>query len=98
VWAVLKKPHYRTRRICDALNSGLATRLGAEILVGSSFERGKALESEEVSVRARPVIRPWACRWLTGDIPGVAVVSARRRPGTFVAVVKGFQTKGLLTS
>ena len=84
----------------DALNAGLATAVGAEILEGLKFVDGaKPYENEGgIGFVPDPVIRSLGVPLVTGDIPGVAVVLGKAGDETQLAmVVKEYQTKGLLT-
>ena len=84
----------------DALNAGLATAVGAEILEGLKFIDGaKPYENEGgIGFVPDPVIRSLGVPLVTGDIPGVAVVLGKADDETQLAMVlKEYQTKGLLT-
>jgi acetyl-CoA synthase len=83
----------------DALNAGLATAVGAEILQALRYIEGVALEDDGgIGFVPDPVIRSLGVPLVTGDIPGVAVVLGEAADPKAVAyVVKDYQTKGLLT-
>ena len=86
----------------QALNAGLATAVGAEILEGLKFAEPKdAYEQAAVpgiSFVPDPVIRSLGVPLVTGDIPGVAVVLGKAENGEDVAkVVKDYQSKGIMT-
>ena len=86
----------------QALNAGLATAVGAEILEGLKFAEPKdAYEQAAVpgiGFVPDPIIRSLGVPLVTGDIPGVAVVLGKAENGEDVAkVVKDYQSKGLLT-
>ncbi len=60
--------------LAEALNAGLATAVGAEILEGLKFVNGaKPYENEGgIGFVPDPVIRALGVPLVTGDIPGVA--------------------------
>lgn len=83
----------------QALNAGLATAVGAEILEGLKFAEPKdAYEQAAVpgiGFVPDPIIRSLGVPLVTGDIPGVAVVLGKAENGEDVAkVVKDYQSKG----
>jgi len=83
----------------DALNAGLATAVGAEILEGLAYIDANPYE-EVTGIGFVPdsVIRSLGVPLVTGDIPGVAVVIGKaENPHDFEKVVKDYQVKGLLT-
>ena len=97
---VLKSLITNKEDLGDALNAGLATAVGAEILEGLKFVNGaKPYENEGgIGFVPDPVIRSLGVPLVTGDIPGVAVVLGSADDATQLAmVVKEYQTKGLLT-
>jgi acetyl-CoA synthase len=97
---VLKSLITNKEDLGDALNAGLATAVGAEILEGLKFVGGaKPYENEGgIGFVPDPVIRSLGVPLVTGDIPGVAVVLGKADDPTQLAmVVKEYQTKGLLT-
>ena len=86
----------------QALNAGLATAVGAEILEGLKFAEPKdAYEQAAVpgiGFVPDPIIRSLGVPLVTGDIPGVAVVLGKAENGEDVAkVVKDYQAKGIMT-
>jgi len=83
----------------DALNAGLATAVGAEILEGLGYIDGDPYADQTgIGFVPDPVIRSLGVPLVTGDIPGVAVIIGKADdPSGFAAVVKDYQTKGLLT-
>ena len=86
----------------QALNAGLATAVGAEILEGLKFAEPKdAYEQAAVpgiGFVPDPIIRSLGVPLVTGDIPGVAVVLGKAENGEDVAkVVKDYQSKGIMT-
>jgi len=97
---VLKSLITNKEDLGDALNAGLATAVGAEILEGLKFLNGaKPYENEGgIGFVPDPVIRSLGVPLVTGDIPGVAVVLGEADDPTQLAMVlKEYQTKGLLT-
>ena len=83
----------------QALNAGLATAVGAEIIEGLKFAEPKdAYEQATVpgiGFVPDPIIRSLGVPLVTGDIPGVAVVLGKADNGEDVAkVVKDYQSKG----
>ena len=81
----------------QALNAGLATAVGAEILEGLKFAEPKdAYEQAAVpgiGFVPDPIIRSLGVPLVTGDIPGVAVVLGKAENGEDVAkVVKDFSS------
>ena len=86
--------------IGQALNAGLATAVGAEILEGLKYVDGaKPYENETgIGFVPDPIIRSLGVPLVTGDIPGVAVVLGKAENGEDVAnIVKDYQSKGILT-
>ena len=86
----------------QALNAGLATAVGAEILEGLKFvEKKDAYEEARVpgiGFVPDPIIRSLGVPLVTGDIPGVAVVLGKADNAADVAqVVKDYQSKGIMT-
>ena len=86
----------------QALNAGLATAVGAEILEGLKFAEPKDAYEQAVvpgiGFVPDPVIRSLGVPLVTGDIPGVAVVLGKAENGEDVAkVVKDYQSKGIMT-
>jgi acetyl-CoA synthase len=97
---VLKSLITNKEDLGDALNAGLATAVGAEIIEGLKYaEGGNPYENEGgIGFVPDPVIRSLGVPLVTGDIPGVAVVLGKAEdPQQLAMVVKEYQTKGLLT-
>ena len=97
---VLKSLISNKPELGDALNAGLATAVGAEILEGLKFVDGaKPYENEGgIGFVPDPIIRSLGVPLVTGDIPGVAVVLGKADdPADAVNVIKDYQSKGLLT-
>ncbi len=86
--------------IAQALNAGLATAVGAEIIEGLKYVGGADPYAEDSGIGfvPDPVIRSLGVPLVTGDIPGVAVVIGKADSAADVAkVVKDYQSKGILT-
>ena len=84
----------------QALNAGLATAVGAEIIEGLKYLDGADPYAAETGIGfvPDPVIRSLGVPLVTGDIPGVAVVLGKADdPADVVSVVKDYQSKGILT-
>ncbi len=83
-----------------ALNAGLATAVGAEIIEALKYVGGANPYENEggIGFVPDPIIRSLGVPLVTGDIPGVAVVlgSSDDVEG-MAAVVKDYQSKGVLT-
>ena len=96
---VLKSLITNKEDLGDALNAGLATAVGAEILEGLGYIDGNPYESQTgIGFVPDPIIRSLGVPLVTGDIPGVAVVLGKADdPSALASVVKDYQTKGLLT-
>ena len=96
---VLKSLITNKEDLGDALNAGLATAVGAEILEGLKFIEGSPYENEGgIGFVPDPIIRSLGVPLVTGDIPGVAVVIGKaENPEDLAMIVKEYQTKGLLT-
>ncbi len=83
-----------------ALNAGLATAVGAEIIEALKYARSPAPYEGEggIGFVPDPIIRSLGVPLVTGDIPGVAVVLGRASdPADAVRVVRDYQNKGILT-
>ena len=83
-----------------ALNAGLATAVGAEILEALKYVSNPAPYGEGLGIGfvPDPVIRSLGVPLVTGDIPGVAVVIGKAENAEDVSeIVKDYQSKGLLT-
>ena len=86
--------------IGQALNAGLATAVGAEIIEGRKYVGGgNPYENESgIGFVPDPIIRSLGVPLVTGDIPGVAVVLGKADKAEDVAkVVKDYQSKGIAT-
>ena len=86
--------------LVQALNAGLATAVGAEIIEGLKWAAGGDPYAQDSGIGfvPDPVIRSLGVPLVTGDIPGVAVVLGKAEdPADVVKVVKDYQSKGLLT-
>ena len=86
--------------IGQALNAGLATAVGAEIIEGLKYLDGADPYAEDSGIGfvPDPIIRSLGVPLVTGDIPGVAVVIGKADNAEDVAkVVKDYQSKGILT-
>jgi acetyl-CoA synthase len=97
---VLKSLITNKEELGDALNAGLATAVGAEILEGLGYVNGAEPYADESGIGFVPdkVIRSLGVPLVTGDIPGVAVVIGNSDDAAAVAaIVKDYQTKGILT-
>ena len=84
----------------QALNAGLATAVGAEILEGLKYVEGGDPYAADSGIGfvPDPIIRSLGVPLVTGDIPGVAVVLGKAAdPAGVVKVVKDYQSKGILT-
>jgi acetyl-CoA synthase len=83
----------------EALNAGLATAVGAEIIEGLKFLETDPYGKEPgIGFVPDPIIRSLGVPLVTGDIPGVAVVLGEAAdPVAVTKVVKDYQNKGLLT-
>ena len=97
---VLKSLITNEEDLGQALNAGLATAVGAEIIEGLKYvEGGNPYENDTgIGFVPDPIIRSLGVPLVTGDIPGVAVVLGNAEDGADVCkVVKDYQSKGLLT-
>ena len=97
---VLKSLITNQEDLGQALNAGLATAVGAEIIEGLKWaESENPYENESgIGFVPDPIIRSLGVPLVTGDIPGVAVVLGKaENPADVVAVVKDYQSKGILT-
>ena len=97
---VLKSLITNQEDLGQALNAGLATAVGAEILEGLKYvEGGNPYENESgIGFVPDPIIRSLGVPLVTGDIPGVAVVLGKAdKAEDVIKVVKDYQSKGILT-
>ena len=97
---VLKSLITNKEDLGDALNAGLATAVGAEIIEALKYARsGNPYDGETgIGFVPDPIIRSLGVPLVTGDIPGVAVVLGKaENPDDVVSVIRDYQSKGLLT-
>jgi len=97
---VLKSLITNQEDLGQALNAGLATAVGAEILEGLKWAESQDPYAEDSGIGfvPDPVIRSLGVPLVTGDIPGVAVVLGKaEKPEDVVSVVKDYQSKGIMT-
>ena len=97
---VLKSLITNQEDLGQALNAGLATAVGAEIIEGLKYVDGaNPYENESgIGFVPDPVIRSLGVPLVTGDIPGVAVVLGKAdNAEDVVKVVKDYQSKGIMT-
>ena len=97
---VLKSLITNKPELGDALNAGLATAVGAEIIEGLKYVGVDNPYAEESGIGfvPDPIIRSLGVPLVTGDIPGVAVVLGKADDAAqVVETVKDYQSKGLLT-
>ena len=97
---VLKSLISNKPELGDALNAGLATAVGAEIIEGLKYAESENPYAEDSGIGfvPDPIIRSLGVPLVTGDIPGVAVVLGKADdPKNAVDVIKDYQSKGLLT-
>ena len=97
---VLKSLITNQEDLGQALNAGLATAVGAEILEGLKYAEGGNPYEDETGIGfvPDPIIRSLGVPLVTGDIPGVAVVLGKAdNADDVVKVVKDYQSKGIMT-
>ena len=97
---VLKSLITNADDIGAALNAGLATAVGAEIIEGLKYvDNANPYEADSgIGFVPDPIIRSLGVPLVTGDIPGVAVVLGKADdPAAVAKVVKDYQSKGILT-
>ncbi|MCI6730834.1 MAG: acetyl-CoA decarbonylase/synthase complex subunit alpha/beta [Lachnospiraceae bacterium] len=97
---VLKSLISNKEDLGEALNAGLATAVGAEIIEALKFVKNADPYAEETGIGfvGDPIIRSLGVPLVTGDIPGVAVVLGKAdNAEDVVKVVKDYQSKGILT-
>jgi len=97
---VLKSLISNKEDLGEALNAGLATAVGAEILEMLKYVDNAEPYANEAGIGFVPdaVIRSLGVPLVTGDIPGVAVVLGKAdNADDVVRVVREYQDKGLLT-
>ena len=84
----------------EALNAGLATAVGAEILEALKYVNNDDPYGNEKGIGFVPdsIIRSLGVPLVTGDIPGVAVLIGKAEDAETVAgIIKDYQSKGLLS-
>ncbi len=99
---VLKSLITNQEDLGQALNAGLATAVGAEIIEGLKFVEPRDTYEEArvagIGFVPDPIIRSLGVPLVTGDIPGVAVVLGKADdPKAVAKVVKDYQSKGIMT-
>ena len=97
---VLKSLITNQEDLGQALNAGLATAVGAEIIEGLKYIDGAEPYAGESGIGfvPDPIIRSLGVPLVTGDIPGVAVVLGKAENAEdVVKVVKDYQSKGIMT-
>ncbi|MCD8249789.1 MAG: CO dehydrogenase/CO-methylating acetyl-CoA synthase complex subunit beta, partial [Lachnospiraceae bacterium] len=83
-----------------ALNAGLATAVGAEILEALKYVENENPYAEDSGIGfvPDPIIRSLGVPLVTGDIPGVAVILGKADNAADVAkIVKDYQSKGIMS-
>jgi acetyl-CoA synthase len=83
-----------------ALNAGLATAVGAEILEALKYVESSEPYANETGIGfvPDPIIRSLGVPLVTGDIPGIAVVIGKADDAADLAkIVKDYQNKGIMT-
>ena len=97
---VLKSLITNQEDLGQALNAGLATAVGAEILEGLKWAESAEPYANDSGIGfvPDPIIRSLGVPLVTGDIPGVAVVLGKAdNAADVVNVVKDYQSKGIMT-
>ncbi len=96
---VLKSLITNQEDLGQALNAGLATAVGAEIIEGLKYLEADPYANESgIGFVPDPIIRSLGVPLVTGDIPGVAVVLGKAdNAADVVKVVKDYQSKGIMT-
>ena len=97
---VLKSLITNQEDLGQALNAGLATAVGAEILEGLKWvdNADPYAADSGIGFVPDPIIRSLGVPLVTGDIPGVAVVLGKAdNAEDVVKVVKDYQSKGIMT-
>ncbi len=96
---VLKSLITNQEDLGQALNAGLATAVGAEIIEGLKYLEADPYANESgIGFVPDPIIRSLGVPLVTGDIPGVAVVLGKAENAEdVIKVVKDYQSKGIMT-
>jgi len=97
---VLKSLITNQEDLGQALNAGLATAVGAEIIEALKYVESDAPYANETGIGfvPDPIIRSLGVPLVTGDIPGVAVVLGKAdNPKDVADAVRSYQEKGILT-
>ena len=97
---VLKSLITNQEDLGQALNAGLATAVGAEIIEGLKWAESSDPYAADSGIGfvPDPIIRSLGVPLVTGDIPGVAVVLGKaENAADVVNVVKDYQSKGIMT-
>lgn len=97
---VLKSLITNKEDLGDALNAGLATAVGAEILEALKFVNSDDPYADEAGIGSvpDPIIRSLGVPLVTGDMPGVAVILGKSDDADAVAnIIKDYQSKGILS-
>ena len=97
---VLKSLISNKEDLGEALNAGLATAVGAEILEALKYVESETPYENDAGIGfvPDPIIRSLGVPLVTGDIPGVAVVLGKAdQTEDVVKVVKDYQSKGIMT-
>ena len=96
---VLKSLITNQEDLGQALNAGLATAVGAEIIEGLKYLEAEPFANESgIGFVPDPIIRSLGVPLVTGDIPGVAVVLGKaENAADVINVVKDYQSKGIMT-
>ena len=97
---VLKSLITNQEDLGQALNAGLATAVGAEIIEGLKWAESADPYAADSGIGfvPDPIIRSLGVPLVTGDIPGVAVVLGKADDAAdVVKVVKDYQSKGIMT-
>jgi acetyl-CoA synthase len=84
----------------EALNAGLSSAVGAEILEALKYVDDEAPYDQVPGIGFVPdsIIRSLGVPLVTGDIPGVAVILGKADDASSVAdIVRDYQSKGILT-
>ncbi len=97
---VLKSLISNKEDLGEALNAGLATAVGAEIIEALKYvdNADPYAGDSGIGFVPDPIIRSLGVPLVTGDIPGVAVVLGKAdNAEDVVNVVKDYQSKGIMT-